>query len=169
MQPCSLRSGASPYSLKGSFGEPVAGSTTPAATTGRAQKTTHRCTTNLFWHCAVCVMSTFLEATPQPGYDIFLISASFGRRITSSSNPSLQIPLQSQSESRRFILGAFWVSKWAQKHDKIDLEIRLAPQGAPAPFFHKFRWPSWTSKSVLLGKSCEKARSEKTCFSRLFF
>ena len=33
MQPCSLRSGASPYSLKGSFGEPAAGSTSPSAST----------------------------------------------------------------------------------------------------------------------------------------
>ena len=31
--PCSLRSGASPYSLKGSFGEPAAGSTSPSAST----------------------------------------------------------------------------------------------------------------------------------------
>ena len=33
MNHCSLRSGPSPYSLKGSFGEPAAGSTSPSAST----------------------------------------------------------------------------------------------------------------------------------------
>ena len=59
--------------------------------------------------------------------------------------------------------------KMEQKHDKMDLEIRLSPQGAPASFLHRFRWPNWSSKSLLIVQMCERTHSENTCLSGLFF